>query len=591
MNDIVTRSYVEEFQNLFGFVDKSESEVFELFATYCILSKYTTDETISKNILEDVNIGNGNDWGIDSILIIINGKIVTTIEEAQDLFDANKIMNVSFVIIQSKSSPSFSVDGLSQVLDGTKYLFSEIQDKISVPPSNPDLDLYRQMVRFVYSKSASFYRGLNPSLDVYYASCGITSQNPDFKAKIDFSKQEIRDLGLLHSVECYLLGRKELVNLYKTTKNRVEAEIYVEQKIAFPEMRFVNESYLCLLPFSEFRKLILDNNNELINSVFYDNVRAYQGENTVNKAMSHSLQNGDLDLFAVMNNGITIISRDIRTIGRKFHLTDYQVVNGCQTCNVLYRNLALEDIDSLILTVKLIASDDKNVRDKIIVANNSQTEVKREQLLSLLETQKNIEDYYNAQNKFDKLYYERRSKQYQFNETQIPAYKVVTIPSQIKSFVAMIIGEPHRVGGYYGSIIEQFDKNGVKVFASDTNPALYYTSALAYYKMSEAFSSKEIHSKYKKVKFHLLFALRLMCENTPLPHFNSKNIDKYCDHICTILCDSEKCRIAFQAATNVIDKVLKTSPKDADRLSSVLTDNIKELVRIINEKKKNICSC
>lgn len=591
MIDIVTKSYVEEFQNMFGFVNKSESEVFELFATYCILSKYTTDETISRNILEDVNIGNGNDWGIDSILVIINGKIVTTIEEAQDLFEANRIMNICFVIIQSKTTPSFSVEGLSQVFDGTKYLFAEIQNDVVVPPSNSDLDIYRQMVKFVYSKSASFYRGQNPSLDIYYASCGIVSQNADFEAKKESSIKGIRDLGLLDSIECCLLGKKELVNLYKKTKNRVEAEIYVEQKIAFPEMRSVNESYLCLLPFSEFRKLILNEDNEIINSVFYDNVRAYQGENTVNRAMSQSLRNGDLDLFAVMNNGITIISSNIRTVGRKFHLMDYQVVNGCQTCNVLYRNLELEDINSLILTVKLIASDDKAVRDKIIVANNSQTEVKREQLLSLLETQKNIEDYYNAQNKFDKLYYERRSKQYQFNEMQIPAYKVVTIPSQIKSFVAMIIGEPHRVGGYYGSIIEQFDKNGVKVFASDTNPALYYTSALAYYKMSEAFSSKEIHNKYKKVKFHLLFALRLMCENSSLPHFNSKNVDKYCEHICSILCDSEKCKMAFRAATGVIDKVLKVSPKDSDRLSSVFTDNIKELVYIINEKKKYKYSC
>ena len=93
-----------------------------------------------------------------------------------------------------------------------------------------------------------------------------------------------------------------------------------------------------------------------------------------------------------------------------------------------------------------------------------------------------------AQKTFEKLYYERRSKQYRYEETRIPVNKVITIPFQIKAFVSMILEKPHEVSGYYGSIVEQFDKNGVRVFASETNPALYYTSALANYKMVEWFS-------------------------------------------------------------------------------------------------------
>lgn len=129
----------------------------------------------------------------------------------------------------------------------------------------------------------------------------------------------------------------------------------------------------------------------------------------------------------------------------------------------------------MVLPVKLIASENKEIRDKIIVANNSQTEVKREQLIALIDTQKTIEDYYNAQNKYERLYYERRSKQYKSDSLSVPTSKVITIPFQIKAFISMILGQPDQVSGYYGSIVENFEKTGIKVFAPDTNPAFYYT--------------------------------------------------------------------------------------------------------------------
>ena len=77
--------------------------------------------------------------------------------------------------------------------------------------------------------------------------------------------------------------------------------------------------------------------------------------------------------------------------------SDYQIVNGCQTSNVLFNNMNMVDLNNLQIIVKLIASKDKEIQTSIIVGNNSQTEVKREQLVSLLESQKAIEDYIRSQ--------------------------------------------------------------------------------------------------------------------------------------------------------------------------------------------------
>lgn len=577
--DIITESYFNQFKKQYGYQDKEESEAFELFSIYCIVSKHIKTDTISRSMLDDLNIGKGGDWGIDGIIIIVNGKLITSQQEVDDLLSANGTLHVKMILLQAKTSQKFNVGDFGKFLDGIEYILQDILGESTLPSCNEDLIEYRNLVKYIYSKSADFENGKNPYYETYYVTCGDYNNSSDFMARLSKTENKIKQLDLTKDFKCHILGKKEIVRYYKDTKSKIEAEIKVEQRISLPEIKNIEQSFLCLIPFKEFKRLIIDSNNKLINSVFYDNIRSFQGDNTVNKAMAESLKKDDVNLFAAMNNGITVISKGLTTTGTKFHLSDYQIVNGCQTCNVLQQNLTIPNIDRLLLTVKIISSKDKEIRDKIIVGNNSQTEVKREQLVALLDTQKYIEDYYNAQNKYDKLYYERRSKQYRFDETQIPSYKVITIPFQIKAFVSMVMGEPHKVSGYYGSIVEQFDKNGNKVFAPETNPALYYTSALACYKMAKNFDNNIIPRKYKKIKFHLLLAFRLKSEREQLPNFNSNKVQTYCDYLCEILCDNYKCQKGFEKATKLIDIALNREPKDQDRMSKDFTDKLLRLTK------------
>ena len=187
------------------------------------------------------------------------------------------------------------------------------------------------------------------------------------------------------------------------------------------------------------------------------------------------------------------------------------------------------------------------------------------------------------------MYYERRSKQYKNDEAKVPLNKVITIPTQILAFVSMFMSAPDKVSGYYGSIVEEFEKNGKKVFAPETNPSFYYTCALASFKMTEMFSAGVLEKKYKKVKFHVLLAFRLMCESMPLPAFNSNKAQLYCDHLCEILSDERRCKEGFIAAALLVDAALKRQPYDSDRMKESFTRKIIELAaraNQINKKKK-----
>lgn len=583
--DIITKSHFDEFKKLYGYESLSDSGAFELFSIYCIASKYIKSETISKDILDDIKIGDGSDWGIDGFLIIVNGKIATDKKVVDDLLEANGSISVQIVLIQAKTSINFDVSELCMALNGMEYLIKDVLGESPLPPCNSDLQDYLELVKYIYGHSSDYKDNKNPLMHGYYVCCGNYNGQEDFESPKRKTLAYINQSDLVESCDFEFVDRKSIVNYYKATKSKLEAVINIEQKLTLPKVDKISDAYLCILPYNELTKLFVIN-GKISQEVFYDNVRSFQGMNQVNKSITESLKAGNIDLFTAMNNGITVIARKIKPTGHDIRLIDFQIVNGCQTCNVLYLNRYIPGIENLKVAVKLIASEDKEIRDKIIVGNNSQTEVKREQLVSLLESQRYIEDYYNAQSKYEKLYYERRSKQYKNNEAKVPLNKVITIPNQILSFVSMFMGAPDKVRGYYGSIVDEFEKNGKKVFSIDTNPAYYYTCALASYKMTEMFSNGILSRNYKKIKFHMLLAFRLMCENAPLPAFNSNRSQAYCDHLCEILSNQERCKQGFLAALKLVDTALKRSPNDSDRMKESFTRKIKELAARANEINK-----
>ena len=584
--DIVLQSQFDQFKEQFEIVDMKDDDAFELFAIFCVVSKYVKYESITKDLLVELNVGNGGDWGVDGLIVFVNGKIVKTIDELNDRHQSNAYLTVHFVLVQAKMSNSFDSAALGQTLDGAENLLRAVRGESALPPCNQDIADYRKLIKEIYRKSADFQEGRNPGLAVYYVACGDYKEQKDHTAKIEASRKFIAQQNLISNFECYMTGKEELINMYKDTKSLLKKTIVIEKRLTMPDVEKVEQSFLCLIPFSEYKKLIIDENGDIIESVFNDNIRAFQGENTVNNGISQSLKDGEIKLFTAMNNGITIISKKISSTGDIFHLEDYQIVNGCQTSHMLHKNQYIDGIDGLSLIVKLISSEDKEIAKKVIVGNNSQTEVKREQLLALLKAQIQIEDYYNAQKKYEKLYYERRSRQYRNSYANVPAGKVITISFQIKAYISMIMGKPEKVRGYYGKIVEQFEKEGMKVFTPENNAALYYTCALASHKMEDLIALKVIDRKYKKVKYHLLYAFRLMCEKGELSMQSSTKQQAYCNHLCDILCNSERCRQGFLAALALLEKALKRNPQDNDRMSRKLTNDLKILIETTKAYKE-----
>ena len=149
-----------------------------------------------------------------------------------------------------------------------------------------------------------------------------TSKPQNLKAIIKSGESELDSIGIFDDIKITPHGANEIQKLYHKTKNKLSSTINFQNRITLPDIKGVNEAYLGVIPFTEFVKLIQDE-NQTIHNIFDDNIRDFQGENAVNKKIKGTLTKGDFDLFCVFNNGVTVVATSITPTGNRFTLRDY----------------------------------------------------------------------------------------------------------------------------------------------------------------------------------------------------------------------------------------------------------------------------
>ncbi|ODG91514.1 hypothetical protein BED47_07635 [Gottfriedia luciferensis] len=538
--DRITKSLLEDFSIVMELEIKEQSKLFEMFSAYSIISKVHNE----KFELEDVVGGNGGDCGIDGLAIIVSGIMINSIEEIEDLIErSGSISEVNFLLIQSKTSSSFNGGEIRTFGDGVVDFFSENPTLVR----NEFIKKRAKIVEYIISKAARIKK---MTCEMFYVTTGKWINDQNLISRITRIKEDLEDLHLFKQVKFTPIDAREIQKYYKQTQEKVSATINFPNKVLLPEIEGVNEAYIGTLEIKEFLNLIEDDLGNINRSVFYDNVRDYQGENDVNESISKTVQSEKSNRLAVLNNGVTIVAKSLNVARNDLTLGDYQIVNGCQTSHVIYNYK--EDINRLIsLPVKVIGTENEDVISEIIIANNSQTEVKKEELMALSDFQKRLELFYNAINEPKKrLYYERRSRQYDA-VPNIEKVRIVTISSQIKCFASMFLDRPHLASRFYGKLLEQLSEFA---FVSDHELMPYYTSSFALYKLEFYFRNKSLDSKFRKFKYHLLMMLRYYISTEQAP-FNSKKINKECERINKELY-SVNLLTLFRELTSVIENVV-----------------------------------
>ena len=537
--DKITKSILNSFVDQFDLGKYPEDKQFENFVNYCITTKLYRNSFE----LDDVHTGSGGDAVIDWLFFIVNGKLIIDEDELKDVVDSVNYLDADIIFIQSKTSNSFDGSQIGSFINGVKDFLDDKSELVH----NEKIKKLKNIWDSVISMS-SLMINRRPNCKLYYVCTGKWLEDKNLNAIRKRGQKDLDNLNLFDSIAIELLGAVDIQKLYNETKNKLSTTINFQNRVTLPDIEGISEAYLGVLPYNDYMKLIKDEKNDVIHNIFDDNVRDFQGDNPVNQKIKKTLEEGSYNLFCVLNNGITIVASDLTPAGNRFTIRDYQVVNGCQTSNVLFNCRNLKGIENVFVPIKIIVTDSDEVKTRITLANNSQTEVKTEQLEALNSFQRGLENYYNAEKMGITLHYERRSQQY--NATGIKKSQIISIPIQIKCFASVFLNSPHLVSGYYGSIVKRF--NG-KFFEVDHKYLPYYVSALTYYKIEQYFRSLDIESDYKKLRFHIMFLVRLLTMGEHLDPLNSAKIEKKCETFKNILIDENKSLSTFKKAIDIIN--------------------------------------
>ncbi|WP_041594814.1 hypothetical protein [Helicobacter cetorum] len=139
-----------------------------------------------------------------------------------------------------------------------------------------------------------FFVVYNPSITkvnkfdifLYYATTGINHNDSIIETTRNKKIQQIRDEALLRPDDIArfeLVDRNSLIKLYDKINRPSKAEFIFRDKTSISfENEKINGAYFGLLPFKEYRKILIDENDNIRN-LFDDNVRDNLGDNDVNK--------------------------------------------------------------------------------------------------------------------------------------------------------------------------------------------------------------------------------------------------------------------------------------------------------------------
>lgn len=533
--DRITKSLLDEFIAEQSLEALSESTAFEHFCGWLTTSSHFS-ETFAT---DDIAVGAGGDCGIDCIAIIVNGCIVTDPEEIEDLEVTNGYLDVTFIFVQAERSASFESQKIGQFGFGVSDFFKENPTL----PQNESVSIAHRTMNAIFERSAKFDKG-NPQCYIYYTTTGRWLNDVNLVARRNAVVRDLEDLNLFRSVAFDCLGAGELQVLYRESKSAVSTQIDFVSRTVLPELPGVEQAYIGLLPATEFLKLVQNTNEEVLTSLFYDNVRHWQEWNPVNSEMRETLQDPEKQkYFPLLNNGVTIVAKRIRPTANRFLIEDYQIVNGCQTSYVLYESRAALG-PNVCIPVRLIATEDPDIRNAIIKATNRQTQVTEDQLFALSDFPKNLEAYFPTFSNDHKLYYERRSRQYNAVEG-IEKVRVIDMRTLVRSFAAIFLEFPHRTTRNYKALLNSV---GTDIFHPEHKLLPYYIAAYAHYRLEFLFRNQSLPSELKPARYHLLLAFRLLTSVDSLPRFNSHDMDRYCESLKVALWDDACSRSRFDAA-------------------------------------------
>lgn len=272
----------------------------------------------------------------------------------------------------------------------------------------------------------------------------------------------------------------------------------------------------------EVAKYIVDKNHEAVlaplkareliqldgianQAIFAHNVRGPLGRTQVNKDIAESIKRKDRHkLFPLFHNGITIITKGLTTKKDRIEISDYYVVNGCQSLSELHNNASLLS-DDLRVLVKLIKMDSTSALSEMVTSfSNNQNGVKARDFKSNNPIQIRLQNEFKQQFEGKYRYEIKRGE-------QSSAVEAITNEEAGLYLMAFDLKRPWGTHRKYQVFEDAHNEIFARPIVSASRIVLCHLIAQ---KVDEAIIGLKntLFAKYALTRFFLLYVLRLLLE-------------------------------------------------------------------------------
>ena len=543
---------IRKFSEDFGYQSLNDNEKFELFINNLLLCMHHPEATTkNSSLLSMASVGGQNDMGIDGIAIKVNGIFVTSTKEIDNIISMARHISVEFIFIQTKFKDKLDSGEYAKFADGVYDFLSESHYE----PHNEKIAEWLFIKDYIFSDDILQCWKEAPIVRTYYIIFGEWREDAHFEGKAGALQTKIERLNDYGACISRFLGSSNVAKICEENENNYTVVLNVLGSLEFEEVDGVLNSQVILCRATEFIKLLYTEEGVIRKSIFMDNVRDYQGNTNINQGMLDTIQNTPSS-FLLLNNGITIVCTDLVSSNRKVTITNPQIVNGCQTSSVLYyADQNGYNIDNVSVLVKIIATDKHQITNSIVKGTNSQNPVFSEAFEITREFHKLLEEYIIAVQTTiidpdEKVYYERRSKQYD-NDPLVKRSRTFGLDMLAHSVVSIFLQAPHDSVLHIVNLLEKY-RNSIFVDTQSCQP--YYSSVLLCLSFEKMMREGVIDKKYDTYKYFIIALAAEKITHHPL-NINSAKIDASCEKIIDTCHTPEAIKTVFMECITVFDKI------------------------------------
>ena len=579
----ILQGMLNDFKKDYIFESLGASKEFEYMVNYLLVTKFHPDAFNDKGDLEEIDVDEKSQFGLDAIAFIVNGNLVLSKNDIS-IYAKSKKLDVDILFIQTKTEEKCDTGDLLKTIQATKNFLVNFD---SITEKNDNIlnakDIYEELFKF---ENYKFCTSQSPKCHIYY----VTAANEWDKKIVNnicatSTKEIINAVSDIKCADIQVLGREYIIDAYNERKNNIAVQISLKNCITLEQIDGIKEAYIGYLTGDDYLRIICDKNGDLRRRIFYENVRDYQGVgNSVNKEIRNTITSPNTrGQFVLLNNGVTIITRSVTSLGANvYELSDFQVVNGCQTSNEIFN--CKEYASKIFVPIKIIYTTNADIINHIVKATNRQSPVPEEAFVALDKYHKELQLLFNEYSKEMPLemFYERRSGEDDDIKEKIGSYQVVTLHGMIRAFESVYRQKPNIVQGTNPANILRSQNE--HLFCKSHKPESYYLASYLFVKFV-FMQQKNLFSRQDYIlRFYIIMVVRmLMVKAVGVPDLSGNEINKENKKIIAIL-KTDVADTYFIDAKKIIVEVLNRreylDKKRYDVLRSVdFCNKLKERVK------------